>query len=103
MTQDTEIIGLAWYAPEHYDAIRRVMADGDNLPDTFVEWRLKATGYEEAMQREGKTVVRVLIDPESFTDWCRAKGLNVDAKARMLYAAFIAKLQQDSRDAAVKH
>lgn len=86
----TMILGMAWYKAEHYDAIRRIMADGHKLPATFHEWRMKAETGEKKFRREGKIVVRVFIDPETFPDWCRARGLNVDAQARMQYAATIA-------------
>jgi hypothetical protein len=88
---DIDALGIAWYKLEDYDAILRIMADSDKLPDTFSEWRMKAEQREKLERRNGKVVVRVLIDPETFPDWCRSRSLNVDAKARMLYASLIAK------------
>lgn len=41
--------------------------------------------------REGKRVVRVLIDPKIFGDWCVAHSLDLNASARMLYASLIAE------------
>lgn len=89
--QAIDAFGFAWYHLEDYDAIRRVMADGHQFPATFSEWRMKAETGEKKFRREGKVVVRVFIDPETFPDWCRARGLNIDAHARMLYASLIAK------------
>lgn len=86
-----QIIGMVWYEREHYDAIRRVMTDREKLPATFHEWRMKAETEEKKFRREGKIVVRVLIDPETFPDWCRSRGLNIDAQARNLFAAEAAK------------
>lgn len=85
-----QALGMAWYKAEHYDAIRRVMADGHKLPATFHEWRMKAETGEKMNRRNGKIVIRAFIDPETFPDWCRARGLNIDAKARMQYAATVA-------------
>lgn len=85
-----KIVGMAWYKAEHYDAIRGVMADGHKLPATFHEWRIKAETLEKVHRRAGEIVVRAFIDPETFPDWCRARGLNVDAQARIQYAASIA-------------
>jgi hypothetical protein len=92
----TRAIGIAWYLPEDYDAIRRIMADRDQIPDSFIEWRDKAQRFEEEKRREGHIVVRALIDPETFPDWCRSRGLNVDAQARMAYANFVAYKEHGS-------
>ncbi|MBW7896541.1 MAG: hypothetical protein H3C27_15645 [Opitutaceae bacterium] len=84
------VMGMVWYKAEHYDAIRRVMADGHKLPATFHEWRMQAETGEKKNRRDGKVVIRAIIDPETFPDWCRARGLDIDAKARMQYAAAVA-------------
>lgn len=90
-------VGIAWYRAEDYDAARRIMADGDQFPATFHEWRMKAEAAEKREQRRGQTVVRVYIDPETFADWCRARRLNVDAQARMKFASATAKEQAGRR------
>lgn len=90
-TEPVRVTGMVWYKAEHYDAICRVMADGHQLPATFHEWRMKAETGEKVRRRSGEIVVRVFIDPETFPDWCRARGLNIDAKARNLFAALGAK------------
>jgi len=79
---DIEHIGMVWYRFEDYDAIRRIMADRHKLPATFSEWRMKAEQKEKLERRNGKFVLRVFIDPETFPDWCRARGLDIDAQAR---------------------
>lgn len=86
-----QITGMVWYKPEHYDAVLRIMSDGKQLPRTFHEWRMKAESGEKMRRRNGEIVVRAFIDPETFPDWCRARGLNIDAKARNLFAATVAK------------
>lgn len=85
------IFGMVWYQPEHYDAVLRVMSDSHKLPRTFHEWRMQAESHEKKFRREGKIVVRAFIDPETFPDWCRARGLNIDAQARNHFAALVAK------------
>lgn len=86
-----QIIGMVWYEREHYDGIRRIMADREKLPATFHEWRMKAETGEKKFRREGKIVVRAFINPETVPDWCRARSLNVNAEARNLFAAEAAK------------
>lgn len=90
MTTPALIVGLAWYRAEEYSAIRRIMADGHKFAGTFNEWRRIAEGIEQNLRRDGQTVVRAIIDPKTFPEWCRARGLNVDAQARMDFANAIA-------------
>ena len=89
--QDVRAIGIAWYRLEDYSAILRIMTDGDSLPNTFHEWRMKAEEKEKIERRSGHTVVRVFIDTKTFPDWCGARGLNIDTHARMLYASTVVK------------
>ncbi|WP_298624613.1 hypothetical protein [uncultured Zoogloea sp.] len=97
--QTTKIVGIAWYAPEHYDAILGIMADRHKLSPTFHEWRMNAESLEKKLRRDGNIVVRTLIDPKTFPDWCRSRGLNVDAQARMEYANAVAKDTADRTQA----
>ena len=90
MNTPIRIIGMVWYRAEDYDAIRRIMTDSDKLPALFHIWRMNAEIGEKKYRRDGHTVVRAFIDPETFPDWCRTRGLSIDAKARMEYANLIA-------------
>jgi len=84
---------MVWYRAEDYDACRRIMTDGHKLPATFDVWRTKAEMAEQQRKVSGETVFRAYIDPETFPDWCRTRGLNVDAEGRGAFASFIAKQQ----------
>ena len=86
-----EFYGLPWYRIKDYATIRRIMADGHNLPSSFAIWRFSFEIGERKLKREGKRVVRVLIDPEMFRGWCVAHGLDLNATARALYASLVAK------------
>jgi hypothetical protein len=81
-----QIIGIPWYGAQNYAACRAVMADKDVLPVTYYEWRKKADRLVKELERSGKRIVHADIDAEQFPVWCRARGLNVDAKARMEFA-----------------
>lgn len=84
------IVGMVWYKPEDYDTCRRIMRDGDKFPASYHLWRMNAETGEKRLRRAGKTVVRAFIDPETFPDWCRARGLDLDAHARNQFASWIA-------------
>ena len=85
------VAGMVWYRPEDYDAAILIMADRHKLTDPFHIWRMKAETGEKKMRRDGYTTVRAYIDPETFPDWCRSRGLEINAQARMEYANLIAK------------
>lgn len=85
-----QIIGMVWYKPEEYDACRQIMADGHKLHASYHQWRMDAETGEKRLRRSGKTVIRAIIDPKTFPDWCQSRSLNIDADARNQYAGFVA-------------
>lgn len=80
------VIGMAWYLEEDFEQIKRLMADGHTLHRTYAEWLKAATFGEEQQRRAGGVVVRAIIRPQEFKDWCQSRGLNIDSKARMAFA-----------------
>lgn len=86
MEKQKSVIGITWYRAEDYDAILRIMSDSHQFPDRFDVWLAKAEAFEKDRASHGYVVVRAVIDPKTFTDWCRSRNLNVDAKARMHFA-----------------
>lgn len=81
-----QIIGIGWYLQKDYPEILRIMTDADRLPQTFKVWQHQADQLERGLIAQGKTVIRAIIDPATFPEWCRRHGLNVDAKGRMAFA-----------------
>lgn len=79
-------IGIAWYRQEDYDRLKAMFPDGDVLPDTFDSWRQKAQQLVLDLVGERILVKKAYIDPEMSPEWCRARGLAMDAQARTLYA-----------------
>ena len=80
-------VGLAWYSPEHYDGLRRGLADGANLPETYEAWRMSAEQVEREVTRSGVDVVRVPLELVAFTDWCERTQSVGDGGARARYVA----------------
>lgn len=78
-----QVVGIGWYRREHYAALKKIFVDGHKLPGTYDEWLKQAERLAAHLTGEGKTVVKAYIDPEHFPAWCKAKGLDIDAKARM--------------------
>jgi len=84
-------LGMVWYRAEDYSAILRIMSDRNKLPAQYAIWRMQAESLEKKLRREGHIIFRAYIDPETFPEWCRSRGLNIDAEARNQFAALVAK------------
>ena len=85
-----QIVGMVWYKPEDYDACLGIMADRHKLFANFHQWRMSAETGEKKLRRQGKTVIRVFIDPETFYGWCQDRKLDINADARNQYAGWVA-------------
>jgi hypothetical protein len=80
-------VGLPWYVAEHYETLRQSLFDGHKLPAHYETWRTSTEQVEREIQRSGVEVVRVPIEPDTFTAWCEDAGLQPDGAARSRYAA----------------
>lgn len=80
-------VALPWYASEHYDALRQILSDGDKLPVQYEAWRFSTEQVEREVQRSGVEVVRVPIEPDTFTVWCERTSSLADGPSRARYAA----------------
>lgn len=80
-------VGMAWYREADYARLKAMFVDGDKLPGTFLRWQDQAEQGRKKLLREGKTVVKAYIDPNTFPEWCAANGHRVDAKGRMAFAS----------------
>ena len=79
-------IGMAWYTRQDYPRILEIMEDAEKLPPSYFAWSKAAERGKREAERQGQIVIRAIIDPDDFSLWCRARGLNVDAEARMRFA-----------------
>lgn len=85
MSDIKRVIGMPWYDRKDYPGIRDLMTDRHNLASTYDEWLVSAENNESVGRQAGLEVVRVLIEPSSFTRWCMMHGLETDSAARMRY------------------
>jgi hypothetical protein len=83
----TRRIGLPWYSRENYPTIREMMSDRHNLAPAYDQWLAAAENNERVGEQAGLEIVRVLIDPGSFAQWCAEKGLDPGSAARMSYVS----------------
>ncbi|HET8546845.1 MAG TPA: hypothetical protein VFL57_02525 [Bryobacteraceae bacterium] len=84
-------IGVAWYHREDYLRLKAMFTDGENLPDTFDDWQKIVRRSGETLRGDGFEIVKAYIDPKVFSEWCRARGMEMNARARTTYAAEFAR------------
>ena len=82
-------VGVVWYREADWPRLRALLADADELPDTYAEWLASAEGLLTQLRRDGIAAERVPLDPGVFSAWCVTRGLALDAQARSRYASEI--------------
>ncbi|MEO7762508.1 MAG: hypothetical protein ABIS68_11435 [Casimicrobiaceae bacterium] len=79
--KNVKTVGIAWYQPDDYERILGVMADADVLPATYDVWLKSAQYVVRSEETNGSTIVKAVISPQSFLDWCRGTLQQPDAAA----------------------
>ncbi len=85
-----QVLGMVWYLEEDFQEAKQLMADSHTLHDTYTQWHKAATAGEQHSRAAGIHVVRAIIKPAEFKQWCEQRGLNIDSKARNAFANHIA-------------
>jgi hypothetical protein len=80
-------VGVYWIDEPDYPALLRLFDDGDTMPRTWNEWYKMAVEMESGLKAYGHPVMRVRIDPATFTDWCAAHGTTPGRQGRKLFVA----------------
>src|SRR4051812_29083997 len=81
---------VLWYRRDDYKRVLDVMTDAHLLPPTFDKWLHIAEQVIESSKRQGLLPVKAHIEPEPFPDWCRKRGLDIDATGRMESEGYVA-------------
>lgn len=80
-------IGISWFNFSSYNWALEHMADANILPRTYDDWLEQAVINLSEAKSQGFAIVQVEIQPEEFSTWCAARGMNLDASARSLFAS----------------
>ncbi len=80
-------VGVLWCRKEDYAAFLAICEDADRLPATWEKFAEFSQTAEDSWKAKGYIVERAYIDPETFPAWCAQRGLSIDSKARMTFAA----------------
>lgn len=94
----TRAIGFAWFRREDYPRIRQIMADADEMPPTWEKWFYGAEKRFKHLAQHGIAIEKVVLDPDVFSRWCEARGLNIDAEARSTFAGEVVARKHPSQD-----
>jgi hypothetical protein len=87
-------VGVPWYSRVDYPRILAIMEDAATLAPSYDGWLVAAQNNEAEARRAGIEVVRVPLDPETFTRWCADRG---SARTRAARVAFVNEVMR--RDA----
>jgi len=90
----TQNLCIAWYRPEDYKVLRLLFKDGHKLPLTYEDWKRQVDENIDQATSQGIVVIKAYINPKTFPNWCRARDLNIDAKARERFTTEFADQQQ---------
>jgi len=90
MRMQQKVIGIPWFGADLYDACCAVMSDGESLPKLYSDWLILAEELSAEAEAAGHHVLKVNIEPKDFSNWCRARNIVPDAKARVRFANFVA-------------
>lgn len=84
-------VGVYWIRQDDYPAALTIFTDGHKLPRVFGEWLKMAEEMERGLKAYGHPVLRVIIDPATFADWCTAHGTTTGSDGRKRFVAAAVK------------
>ncbi len=91
-------VGVYWIDEADYAAVVRLFDDGNALPRSWTEWRKMAEEMETGLKAYGHPVMRVRIEPTSFTNWCAAHGTTPGRQGRRMFVAEAVKERYGDQD-----
>ena len=83
--QQIQVAGMAWFAEDDYDSFRRLLPERSWHP-TFALWRQAAEENLKRLESKGYVTVKADVRSDTFADWCRSRGLDIDTRALTAYA-----------------
>jgi hypothetical protein len=78
---------IPWYSPEAYPEIVRLISPDGNQAMSYDEWVDRMVQLEGDLRLVGRLPVRVDVEPDALTSWCRETQRKLDAQAIGDFAA----------------
>jgi hypothetical protein len=86
---------MPWFeTPGSYCKARAILIDVLHLPKHFARWLSAALRTARAVERSGRTIIKVEPDLRAFQRWCREVGENESLSALARYCTFSIAAQQ---------
>lgn len=85
------VVGAYWISEEDYPVLLMVFDDGNKMPGTWKEWLKIAEEMEQGLKAYGHVVMRVHIDPDTFSDWCATHGTSPSVEGRKRFVTAVVK------------
>ena len=86
-------VGVAWYTEETWAHVKKTATDPERFEATFEEWLVMAEDTLRNFVNAGVAPEKVIIDPEEFAAWCKARHKRNNASARARFVS--GKLRRD--------
>ena len=80
------IVGIAWYRPEEWVALKEFCEDRDAMDSTYEIWKKGVHKVMRKLRSEGQRVVPVDFSLEEFKVWCVANRKRPIAASRSEFA-----------------
>lgn len=87
MTTLASDVVMPWFRSEDWPRWKHLLADGHRLPPTYEAWFHRVELVRRRLERDGRRVERIMMDPEIFIGWCRAHDLVPNSASGWRYAA----------------
>jgi len=85
------VVGVYWIDEEDYPALREIFDDGNKMPPTWKEWLKMAEEMKQGLEAYGHVVMRVRINPRTFSEWCAVQEIGMGREARKRFVAAAVK------------
>ena len=90
------ITGVCWYTESQWARLKEIAADPERFESTFADWTAMAEAQLLPLQKAGIFPVKVLIDPDEFSAWCKERSRRNDASARAAYVSTRMRLAHEA-------
>jgi hypothetical protein len=89
--------GIAWFdTPESYARILEIMNYPEGMTRSYERWREVTEDRERFLKRGRRfTPIRVVIDPEQFATWCKARAVEPNRSSLYLFVEFATGRMRD--------
>lgn len=86
-SQPSAVVGITWYHPDQYLAVKAFCEDRDSMDPTYEVWRSGVEKVMRDLQSRGTKVERVEFDLDEFKMWCSAHAKAPNAASRSAFTS----------------